>query len=162
MAGYVPPAAARQRMAAQGAAIVNALTAPFTGPGQSGLEYGLSQLRRAAGTPGQPQTGFQAGLQLLGISGAPSGVGSIPPISSTGESYRDAELRLSAATNRYHSLPTDYKTTELAAGQAAENFRRGAGFPGQVPGGGGFVPPAAAASFTGSSHGGAQIGRAHV
>ena len=91
MAGYVPPAAARQRMAAQGAAIVNALTAPFTGPGQSGLEYGLSQLRRAAGTPGQPQTGFQAGLQLLGISGAPSGVGSIPPISSTGESYRDAE-----------------------------------------------------------------------
>ena len=33
---------------------------------QSGLQYGLSQLRRAAGTTGQPQTGLQYGLQQFG------------------------------------------------------------------------------------------------
>jgi hypothetical protein len=31
------------------------------------------------------------------------------------------------------NLPTGYKQAELAAGQAAENFRAGAGFPGQRP-----------------------------
>ena len=33
----------------------------------------------------------------------------------------------------YGSLPSDYKDTELAAGKKAEDFRKGAGLPGQTP-----------------------------
>jgi len=47
-----------------------------------------------------------------------------------GDDYKRQELR---ASGKLPGLPADYKKTELAAGQAAEDFREGAGFPGQTP-----------------------------
>lgn len=64
----------------------------------------------------------------IGLDGVPvrsSGGNGLP------KDYKRAELLASGQI--YGGLPSDYKETELAAGQKAEDFRKGAGFPGQTP-----------------------------
>lgn len=52
-----------------------------------------------------------------------------------GDNYANQERRLSLQADGqiYGGLPNNYKQTELAAGQAAEDIREGSGFPGQTP-----------------------------
>lgn len=81
--------------------------------------------------------GVERGLQALadflnkhqvGTRGTrTTGLANLPP------DYRRQELL--AAGQVPGGLPADYKETELAAGRAAEQYRRGAGFPGQEFGG---------------------------
>lgn len=86
---------------------------------------------------GSRVTGFLSNLFGPGYN-RPAYKGSLGLQSSSGLSNLPAEYRreeLLAAGQVPGGLPADYKETELAAGRAAEQYRRGAGFSGQELGG---------------------------
>jgi hypothetical protein len=77
-----------------------------------------------------PQTSSRSSAPQyeIGLDGVPvrrTGGNGLP------SDYKRTELLASGQI--YGGLPSDYKETELAAGQKAEDFRKGAGFTGQTP-----------------------------
>ena len=82
---------------------------------------------------GIPRRGYPEGPVL------PSWLTGIIPGSPANYYKRYRQSGSSSGKPQMPGLPTNYKTTELAAGAAAEAFRPGAGFPGQQ---GGYSPAA--------------------
>ena len=73
----------------------------------------------------------RASFKRDGGSRARVGPRTVAPVSTgLGRNYKREEL---LASGKVPGLPADYKDTELEMGQKAEDFREGAGFPGQTP-----------------------------
>lgn len=98
----------------------------FLGQAQANL-YGLAQTLTGGPFSPLPQA-VEAAQQIYGLKPKPQ------PTEYYGPAYASAEA-LGLPTGK-GGLGKDYKTEELKAGLAAEQFRAGAGFPGQT------LPPA--------------------
>ena len=80
-----------------------------------------------------PYFGLQTIREVFQGSGPKGPMGAINGSVFGRDGQEAAAKRKGKDRRKMPNLPADYKETELAAGQAAEDFRKGAGFPGQTP-----------------------------